>query len=279
MVVIVAAVLALGLVAVVALVLVECLLRWRLRHGPADELRSACELAVFIKGRHSLAHTAITALVRRNAVRESRSGLCTAVAGASAGEPAERLALDFLAARAGRATRWEITAAPGWPPLEARMRAELVRRGLLRPGWMSWTLILSGLTVIPVLCTNISTFLLAIDTAGDLLTGEPVWPRLGQWWPALLAPPLTVAFLMVIEWMRTPGDDKTLLGEAVYQQVLAAHPDHDGSLESYVIRGERPPETVPAPAAAPERGGADDDGDGGGDAGGDGGCGCGGGDA
>ncbi|GAA4950056.1 uncharacterized protein (TIGR04222 family) [Nonomuraea thailandensis] len=278
MVVIVAVVLALGLVAVVVLVLLECLVRRPLRHGEKGAITGgAYELAVLIKGRRSLAETAITALVRRNAVRESRSGLCAAVPGAAAVHPAERLVLGFLAGRAGRATRREIAEAPGWPPLESRMRAELGRRGLLRPGWMSWPLTLSALTFLPVLCANVATLMLALDTAGDLLTGKPAaaWARLGQWWPALVAPPLTVVFWMVIEWMWTPHGGTTRAGEAAYREVLAAHPDHDGSLESYVIRGERPPETVPAPA--PVRGGADDDGDA--DTGGDGGCGCGGGDA
>lgn len=229
------------------------------------------------RGRHALPDTVVTALVRRNAVREARSGLCTLVTGAAADHPAEHVVLGFLTARAGRAARHEIVRAPEWAPVERRMRAELRRRGLLRPHWMSSTIVLGALTVFLVLLTNIATLTVLLDTAGDLLTGESAaaWARLGQWWPALLVPPLTVAGGVVITWMRTPADDRTLVGEAVCRETLAAHPDHDGSLESYVLLGEPSPDPVPARRGPSE----EDDGDA--DAGGDGGdgCGCGGGDA
>ncbi|TYB70145.1 TIGR04222 domain-containing membrane protein [Nonomuraea sp. PA05] len=277
MVTLVAAVLVLGLVAVAALALVEILLRRQRQEGT---ITGAYELAVLITGHHSLPDTVITALVRRNAVRESRSGLCAKVAGASAEDPAERLVLDFLTARGGRAARHQIARAPGWPSLEKRMRAELRRRGLLRPHWMSWTIVLSALTVFPVLLTNVATLAIVLDIAGDLLSGETsaAWAAVGQWWPALLVPPLTVTGGLVIEWMRAPDGDRTLVGQAVYHEVLAAHPDHDGSLESYVLRGDPQPGTVPAPTPARESPDDDGDADGGGDGGG-GGCGCGCGDA
>ncbi|MEV4805918.1 hypothetical protein AB0K18_38470 [Nonomuraea sp. NPDC049421] len=53
--------------------------------------------------------------------------------------PAERLVLDLLAARLGRAHRRDLKRAPEWAPLEKRIRRDLVRRGLLRRGTLGPT--------------------------------------------------------------------------------------------------------------------------------------------
>jgi uncharacterized protein (TIGR04222 family) len=228
-----------GLVAVVVLVVVECLSRWRSGRGRVGEITDAYELAVLAGGGRSLADTVITALVRRDVVRESPEGLCSPVAGRSAEHPAERLVLGILSKRMGHARRAEIEREPGWRPLKRRIRADLVRRGLLLPTWTVWVAGVALLGGFAVLWANLGFVAVMVVVLADLLSGdwEAALGMIGRQWPVLLAPPLTVAFALVLRWVasvRTPA------GEAAYEDVLSAHPGYDDSLEAYVLHGERP---------------------------------------
>jgi hypothetical protein len=189
-----------GLVVVVVLVLVECLSRWRSGRGRVGEITDAYELAVLAGGGRSLADTVITALVRRNVVRESPEGLCSPVAGMPAEHPAA---------------------------------------GAVAPTWTLWVAGVAALGGFAVLWANLGFVAVMVVMVADLLSGdwEAALGMIGQQWSVPLAPPLTVAFALVLRWValvRTPA------GEAAYEDLLAAHPGYDDSLEAYVLHGERP---------------------------------------
>ncbi|WP_157251162.1 TIGR04222 domain-containing membrane protein [Nonomuraea typhae] len=246
----------------------------RLRRNAAEPVEDMYELAVLIGGRWRLADTVLLSLVCRDAIRVSRDGQCTPVAGGGSPHPVDRVILGELAVRPGGVSRSTLMRLPAWEPVAEDLRRALVKRGLLRPEWVKTGVMLASLAMGGLILGGLLAGWSLVLTVGMIFTGgfDAALELIRMTGVMLVVVPVGFLLHHVTKWSDAESE-RTRYGQAALAAVRKRHPFRNTTPTALALYGDPfpPPARPPAPVTvpAPSRENGTDDACGGG------GCGCG----